>query len=422
MRDAFSTLDQVDWNMESILSGLENASVGLPPSMQRQGEAPESQSVPSNLQFSDRELRQKRIIAIDDEPINLALAEAYLRNEGFERLEFYSDPRLALEVVRKDPPDLILLDLMMPHLDGLGFLKQLASSHNQLLAPVILLTASSDVCHRREALELGAADFLQKPILAEELIPRIRNVLSAEHFKGWLRDQNQHLELLVQQRTQELERTQGLIIACLARAAEFRDELTGNHNLRVARYAGLIARNAGLPAELVRIIQTAAPLHDIGKVAVPDSILHKPGSLTQDERDLMQRHTEWGQSIVEPEKKWGFVIADLTTGTTGQANADLLRVASRIAMSHHERWDGAGYPHGLAGTDIPVEARVVAVADVFDALTSKRPYKEPIPPLKCFEMIREQRGKHFDPDMVDAFDEAMPEVLWIAELLRDDLR
>lgn len=374
------------------------------------------------MQFSDRQLREKRIIVVDDEPINLALAEAYLRNEGFENLEFYSDPLVALSVVRTQPPDLLLLDLMMPELDGIGFLKQVQDPQRQLLAPAILLTASADVTHRRDALELGAADFLQKPILAEELIPRIRNVLSAEHFKRWLCDQNQHLEHLVQLRTFELERTQGLIIACLARAAEFRDELTGNHNLRVARYAGLIARNVGLPPEAVRMIQTAAPLHDIGKVAVPDSILHKPGGLTQDERELMQRHTEWGRSIVEPEKHWGFIVSDLTPESTDQANADLLRVASRIAMSHHERWDGTGYPVGLAGEDIPIEARVVAVADVFDALSSKRPYKEAIPPEKCVEMIREQRGKQFDPDMVDAFVEALPEVLWIAELLRDNAK
>ncbi|EAQ79966.1 HD domain-containing phosphohydrolase [Blastopirellula marina] len=394
--------------------------------MQRESEAATKNDVAPNpsgeLQFGDRDLRQKRIISVDDEPINLALAEAYLRNEGFERLEFYSDPQTALEVVCADPPDLILLDLMMPELDGLQFLQKISDSQKQLLAPVILLTASPDASHRRDALELGATDFLQKPILIEELIPRIRNVLSAEHLKRWLRDQNQQLEHLVQLRTRELERTQGLIIACLARAAEFRDELTGNHNLRVARYAGLIARNVGLPSEMVRMIQAAAPLHDIGKVAVPDSILHKPGKLTAEERQLMQRHTEWGRSIVEPEKKWGFVIADLTTGEAGQANADLLRVASRIALSHHERWDGAGYPDGKAGADIPVEARVVAVADVFDALSSKRPYKEPIPPLECVAMIREQRGKQFDPEMVDAFVEALPEVLWIADLLRDSVK
>ncbi|TWT30025.1 HD-GYP domain-containing protein [Blastopirellula retiformator] len=389
--------------------------------MQRPSEASQAESdSPSALEFNDREMRQKRIIAIDDEPVNLALAEAYLRHDGFERLEFYSDPQTALEVVRNDPPDLILLDLMMPKLDGLNFLKAIETTHNQLLAPVILLTASSDTEHRREALELGGADFLQKPILAEELIPRIRNVLSAQHFKTWLRDQNQRLEQLVQHRTKELERAQGLIIACLARAAEFRDELTGHHNMRVARYAGLIARNVGLPGELVRTIQAAAPLHDIGKVAVPDSILHKPGRLTPEERSLMERHTDWGRSIVEPEKKWGFIITDLTSGDAGQANADLLRVASRIAMSHHERWDGAGYPQGLAGTDIPVEARVVSVADVFDALSCKRPYKDAFPPEKCLAMIREQRGKQFDPDMVDAFEEAIPEVLWIQEILRDE--
>lgn len=401
-------------------------SVGLPLELQRESEAADKQadeSTPSAaLQFSDRDLRQKRIIGVDDEPINLALVEAYLRNEGFERLEFYSDSLTALEVVRTDPPDLILLDLMMPSLDGLGFLRRITTPVDQLLAPVILLTASADASHRRNALELGATDFLQKPILSEELIPRIRNVLSAEHLKGWLRDQNQHLEHLVQQRTRELERTQGLIIACLARAAEFRDELTGNHNLRVARYAGLIARNIGLPSEMVRMIQAAAPLHDIGKVAVPDSILHKAGRLTPEERQLMQRHTEWGHSIVEPEKQWGFAIAELTHGKTGQANADLLRIAARIAMSHHERWDGAGYPAGLAGVDIPVEARVVAVADVFDALSSKRPYKEAIPPLRCVEMIREQRGTQFDPAVVDAFDEALPEILWTAELLRDNIQ
>lgn len=412
--------------MDSLNSALNDRSVGLPLSMQREIETAAKQTselVPLvELQFSDRDLCQKRIIAVDDEPINLALAEAYLRDKGFERLEFYSDPLTALEVVRADPPDLILLDLMMPELDGLGFLRAITTSTEQLLAPVILLTASADTSHRRNALELGATDFLQKPILPEELIPRIRNVLSAEHLKGYLRNQNQHLEHLVQQRTQELERTQSLIIACLARAAEFRDELTGNHNLRVARYAGLIARNLGLPSELACMIQAAAPLHDIGKVAVPDSILHKPGGLTPEERQLMQRHTEWGRSIVAPEKQWGFAIADLTLGESGQENADLLRIAARIAMSHHERWDGAGYPEGLTGVDIPVEARVVAVADVFDALSSKRPYKEAIPSLRCVEMIREQRGKQFDPDVVDAFDEALPEVLWIAELLRDNIQ
>ncbi|MFI4876267.1 MAG: HD domain-containing phosphohydrolase [Blastopirellula sp. JB062] len=410
--------------MESTFTALNGATVGLPPHMHRQSEVAARQAARSESklqwQFDEADLRRKRVAAIDDEPINLALAEAYLRNEGFESLEFYSNPQTALAAVRQDPPDLILLDLMMPQIDGLSFLRGITDDDNYLLSPVILLTASSDAAHRREALELGATDFLQKPISAEELIPRIRNVLSAEHLKHWLRNQNQQLEYMVQQRTLELERSQGLIIACLARAAEFRDELTGNHNLRVARYAGLIARNAGLPADLVNMIQMAAPLHDIGKVAVPDSILHKPDRLTPEERALMQRHTEWGRSIVEPEKEWGEVIAELTAGESGQANADLLRIASRISQSHHERWDGQGYPEGLAGEEIPIEARVVAVADVFDALSSKRPYKEAIPPQRCIEMIREERGRQFDPAMVDAFLDALPEVLWIAELLKDE--
>ncbi|MCA9059760.1 MAG: HD domain-containing protein, partial [Planctomycetaceae bacterium] len=222
-------------------------------------------------------------------------------------------------------------------------------------------------------------------------------------------------EKQVERRTRELEATRQQLILCLARAAEHRDNDTGNHVIRVGRYAALIAQQLGYPAERLEMLEQAAQLHDVGKIGVPDSILFKPGRLDPDEYGLMKRHCALGKQIIEPisEKEWAILKAHTRIGESmlHVRSSSLLMLAARIAQTHHERWDGRGYPLGLKGEDIPLEGRIVAVADVFDALSSKRPYKDPMPREQCFSILQEGRGSQFDPMVVDAFFECSEQII-----------
>ncbi len=359
-------------------------------------------------------VEKARILIVDDEPINIKVIQKYLQEFGYNNLRGISDPTYVLENIGKEPPDLVLLDLMMPQVSGYDILSKIRSDERTSHLPVLILTASCDRSNRLKALELGASDFLGKPIDSSELAPRVRNVLSAKKYADRLRDQTQLLENAIRQRTAALELSHKEIVHCLARAAEFRDNDTGHHVLRVGRYAGIIARALGLPESSIDMLEMAAQLHDVGKIGIPDSILQKPGKLEPDQYEMMQKHVCFGKKIIEPlpESEYESLKhhAQIGLRILEMSRSPLLQLASKIALTHHEKWDGSGYPLGLAGEDIPLEGRITAVADVFDALSSRRPYKPAFPLDRCFSIVLNESGKHFDPQIVEAFISQRPAI------------
>ncbi len=348
-----------------------------------------------------------KILIVDDEPINVKVCQKYLRELGYVKTSSETDSTLAMEKILAERPDLIVLDVMMPVVSGIDLLK-LIRAHSELSQiPVLILTASCERNTRLAVLEAGASDFLTKPIDPCELAPRIRNALTIKRQHDHLRNYTQKLEEAVRVRTADLETSRLDVIHCLARAVEYRDDYTGRHVERVGRYSGIIARGMGLDEEFCRNIALAAQLHDIGKIGVPDEVLLKPGRLTSDEYQLVQKHVAAGKRILEPTsgRDAEQVQQHVQIGSCilNMSKSPLLAMASRIALTHHEKWDGTGYPLGLAGEDIPLEGRITAVADVFDALSSRRPYKAAFPLDKCFEIMEQERGAHFAPQTVDAF-------------------
>jgi putative two-component system response regulator len=352
-------------------------------------------------------LRTSKILIVDDEPINVKLARKYLALEGYQNFILTTDSREVMTLVNQQQPDLLLLDVMMPHVSGLDILASIRSSDRWRHLPVIILTAASDQNTKRRAIELGVSDFLGKPVDATELVPRIRNVLLVKKHYDHLEKYSQELEAEVLRRTAELARSRQEVIHCLARAAEFRDDDTGRHVLRVGRFARLIGEELGWKGEQLEMLEQAAQLHDIGKIGIPDSILLKPGKLAPEEMEIMQKHSAFGKKITQslPNHEANILRghAELGSRLLQSTESPILSLAATIAISHHEKWDGTGYPLGLAGEDIPAAGRITAVADVFDALSSKRPYKPPFPLEKCFQLLEEGRGRHFDPAVLDAF-------------------
>lgn len=348
-----------------------------------------------------------KIMIIDDEPINVKVCQKYLQELGYKRCVGFSDASRAMTQICEEKPDLIILDVMMPVVSGVEILRQIRAKADLSHIPVLILTASTDRNTKLTVLELGATDFLTKPIDPSELAPRVRNVLTVKQHQDNLKNYANRLEEAVHQRTLELEASRQDVIYCLARAVEYRDDVTGRHVERVGQYAGIIAQALGLPDHEVRMMEQAAQLHDVGKVGIADEILMKPGKLSPEEFEQMQRHTLFGKRIVERmgDHEWVKLRQHVLIGSRilDVPRSPLLTMAGRIALTHHERWDGMGYPLGLAGEDIPLEGRITAVADVFDALSSRRPYKPPYPVDKCFAIISEESGTHFDPRIVEAF-------------------
>lgn len=333
----------------------------------------------------DTTLTAARILIVDDQPSNVLLLEGILQEEDYTAYQSITDSRKVLSAFLDYQPDLILLDLQMPYLDGFEIMKQLRGRVPRgTFLPILVLTADITPETKRQALAEGATDFLSKPFDATEVILRIRNLLQTRALHLQLQNQNQLLDQKVRERTAELEETQIQILGRLALAAEYRDDDTGEHTKRVGRMSAQIAQALGLPKAEVELIRLAAQLHDVGKIAIPDSILLKPGKLTNEEFEFMKTHTVLG--------------AKMLSG----GRFPLLQRAEEIALSHHERWDGTGYML-LQGEMIPVAGRIVTVADVFDALTSERPYKKAWPRNQAIEEIQHQRGRQFDPRVVDAF-------------------
>jgi len=337
-----------------------------------------------------------RVCIIDDNQTNLKLLECVVREVDCAlQVDTFLDPRVALEYCAVSTPDLVLVDFMMPDIDGHQVLRELRSRPSTQDIPIVMITALGDRSIRQKALELGATDFLTKPIEPYEVKARLTNLLALRQSHVYLQDRNQWLadEVLLATRTIH-EREEELIVR-LSKAAEFRDPETGSHIVRMAHYSRIIAAGLGLNEEECGLIYRAAPMHDVGKLGIPDRILLKPGPLDPTEREIMQRHARIGHAI----------LAD--------SESALIRKGAEIALSHHERFDGSGYPNGLAGESIPLVGRVVAVADVFDALTSSRPYKEAWSVERARAYLEENRGTHFDPACLDVFLAAWDEVMRI---------
>jgi len=330
--------------------------------------------------------RAPRILVVDDEEMNVEFIRRVLSPESGCTLASTTDSRDAVRLYREFRPDVVLLDLKMPHIDGFQLLELLrAETPRNSFVPIVVLTSDVGPEAKRHALAAGAKDFLTKPFSPVEVRLRVRNLLETRALHLELEQQNQHLEMRVRERTKELDEARLEILERLARAAEYRDDETGLHTQRVGRMAGLIAAALELPEDDVELITRAAPLHDIGKIGVPDAVLLKDGRLSRDEFEVMKSHTVIGAAILSGSR------------------VRLLAVGRDIALTHHEHWDGGGYPHGLRGEDIPIAGRAVAVADVFDALTHNRPYKPRWSPDDAIAEIWRQSRRQFDPRIVDAF-------------------
>jgi len=341
-----------------------------------------------------------KIMIIDDISVNVKVLRAHLENAGYQEFVCITDSADAYATIQRESPDIVLLDIMMPVVSGLEVLQKIRNDPEHSRTPVLILTSTDSSELKSEALQIGATDFLKKPVDVEELLPRVRNALKMKLYEDDLRAQ-------VLQRSAELERSQKEIIHCLARAAEFRDNETGRHVLRVGLYAGIVAKNLGLDDETCELLKQAATLHDVGKIGIPDSILLKPGKLTTEEFEIIQRHCGYGSKVFEKGSAEESAALNDHTSVGAQilevCSSPVICMARTVALTHHEKWDGTGYPLGLAGEDIPIEGRVTAIADVFDALSSKRTYKPAFPLDKSINIIKEESGSHFDPAVVEAF-------------------
>jgi putative two-component system response regulator len=370
------------------------------------------------------ELKTAKIMIVDDEEANLFTVEHHLKKVGYRQFITTTKAREAMELLDTHRPDVLLLDIRMPEISGLDILRAKRGDPSVGHIPVLVLTATTDPDTKLLALELGASDFLPKPVDPYDLVPRVKNALTVKLHYDQKANEAVRLEEIVRRRTAEVLDAQDQLILSLARAAEHRDNETGNHVLRVGCFAGIIARELGWPDSKVEMIERAAPLHDVGKIGVPDQVLFKPGKLDPQEFDTIKKHCAWGKQIIEP-----FSGKDLRTirshARLGEnilhiRNSPMLMMASRIAQTHHECWDGTGYPLGLAGDDIPLEGRITAVADVYDALSTKRPYKAPFSRQKCFQILEEQRGRKFDPRVLDAFFARASQIVQVQMELLDD--
>ncbi|MFT2090534.1 HD domain-containing phosphohydrolase [Paraglaciecola sp. 2405UD69-4] len=322
-----------------------------------------------------------KLLIVDDEPVNLRVLNQTL-NENY-RLTFAKSGKEALRLVGLDRPDLILLDVMMPEMTGYQVCETLKSQENTKAIPVIFVSALNDSSDETKGFNVGAVDYITKPISPAVVKARVRT----------------HLSLVD---AEELKRTRLQVIQRLGRASEYKDNETGMHVMRMSHYSKVIALACGFSESAAEKLLHAAPMHDIGKIGIPDSIMLKPDKLTDEEFAVMKRHPEIGAEIL------------------GESDSDLIDLAKVVALTHHEKWDGSGYPKGLKGEEIPLEGRIVALADVFDALTSKRPYKEAWPVEKAINLIQEQKNKHFDPELVDLFVQELPAILKIKQRWQDE--
>ncbi len=346
---------------------------------------------------------QPVILAVDDQPQNIELLEAFLGPAGYRVVPAESGEK-ALALVAQEPFDLILLDVVMPRMNGFEVLRKLRADPRTAYIPVIMLTALKGAEDRIQAIEAGCDDFISKPFDKVELLARVRSLVRIKAYHDKLLEYEHRLEIEVAHKTAKLQRA--LIekerayletIYSLSRAAEYRDDNTGAHILRISLYTRAMALKIGLKERFTKVLFQASPMHDVGKIGIPDAVLLKPGKLDPAEWEIMKRHSVIGAEILKGSK------------------VGVIRMAQRIALTHHEKWDGSGYPLGLKGARIPLASRIVAIVDVFDALISERPYKKAFPLEKVFEILREGDGTHFDPQMVKAFFDCQDEMVRITQ-------
>lgn len=327
-----------------------------------------------------------RILVCDDSLTNAIMLSKLVENDMDNVIsEHLTDPRQVLSALKEEHYDLLLLDLEMPEMNGVEVLRQVRSHWAVDQLPVIVITGSHDMETQIICLAEGANDFIGKPINPVEVCLRIKTTLAIRKAHREVILSNQQLEEKVEQRTAQLNRTMEYLVYCLGSVGEFRDSETGKHVVRVGKYSRLLAQASGLPDDLAFMIEKAAPLHDIGKVGIPDEILLKPGRLDADEWEMMQKHVLYGYKILEG------------------SHSQVIRIAQSIAGAHHERWDGKGYPRKLKGESIPIEGRITAIADVFDALTSTRPYKSAWTFKDAMKYLKGEAGGAFDPNLVALF-------------------
>ena len=341
------------------------------------------------------------VAIVDDTPLNLTLMEKLVSKVSGCESVCFADPLIGVDWCEQHEPDLIIVDYMMPGIDGLEFIRRIRALRDHDDLPILMVTANSERSTRYDALELGANDFLTKPIDPHEFKPRVRNMLKLREAHLATRDRAVQLAEAVRVATAEIHDRERETITRLARAAEFRDPETGAHIQRMAHYSALIAKCMSLGGNYTDEILQAAPMHDVGKLGIPDYILLKAGRLTAEEFTVMKRHPSIGYDILK------------------DSSSSVVQMGAVIALSHHEKFDGSGYPNALHGNAIPLEGRIVAVADVFDALTSERPYKSAWPMERAIAFLREGRGTHFDPDCVDAFLRSWKEVVEVRKQFLD---
>lgn len=342
------------------------------------------------------------VLIIDDSDINLTLIKALIQKIGNCNPLPFENPLEALAWCRQNIPDLVIIDYMMPEMDGMQFIRKFRFLPGQERIPVLMITANDQKDIRYEALENGASDFLNKPIDRIEFSARVRNMLQLRSAQKQLADRAMHLTTMVEEQVHEIRGREQELIYRLSRAAEFRDPETGAHIKRMAHYSQLIAQQLGMDNGFQKLVLEAAPLHDVGKIGIPDSILLKPGKLTEEEFEIMKGHSSLGFELLK------------------DSASDVLMAGAEIALHHHEKFDGSGYPRGLAGESIAILGRIVAVADVFDALTSVRPYKKAWSLTEARIYLEEGRGKHFDPRCVDALLSGWDKIEDIRSRFEDD--
>jgi len=346
----------------------------------------EHQSAGSISELALARAQRNTVLIIDDLfSSRLLIAEIVRQVDGRLNLELFDTPTRALEFARDNRVDLILTDYKLPDFDGIELVRRLRRLSHCVDVPVVVITVVDDRRVRYEALEAGATDFLIKPLDEHETRARCANLLELRRHKIVLSDQARVLQYQVDKSVAEIHERELETLAKLAKAGEFRDKTTGNHLMRMAKYSALIGAHLGLGSETVHVLEVAAPMHDIGKIGIPDAVLLKEGPLTREEIEVMKSHPRIGYDILKG------------------SPSKYLSMGAIIALGHHEKYDGSGYPNGLHGDDIPLVARVVAVADVFDALVSERPYKHAWAIDEGMDFVKGQRGKHFDPTCVDAF-------------------
>ncbi len=341
----------------------------------------------------DENILGANILIVDDQATNTILLERILKKAGYNNLYTTTDSREAVPMYIEHNVDLLLLDIRMPHMDGFDVMSKLQDIFIDDYLPILVLTAELTSETRSKALGKGAKDFLTKPFDQLEILQRIQNILEVRLLYKQVKQQNQELEARVKQRTLQLENSRLEIIRRLGMAAEYKDNETGNHVLRMSKFAELLAKAAGFSDDYAEKIQYAAPMHDIGKIGIPDRVLLKPGKLDEEEWAIMQTHVDIGAKILS------------------ESDSEIMIMARNIALTHHEKWDGSGYPNGLSGENIPIEGRICALCDVFDALTSERPYKQAWSIEKAVAWIKEESGRHFDPELVGLFITILDQVL-----------